>query len=422
VIGHPAEGLRPRAAYVATLVLFALILIGPALYFSIRGGFGVIVVLSVLVSTLLLAVAPRADVANRRASAWFTLAMGAPLLAVALAQAWHASFVPRDLDGPLRFLLVTPVFLALLRVRHDPRQWIGLALAMAPMVALGIILLEPSVAANTYWLNRIHFGNAALAIGFLALLSIDWNGCDRNWVRAAKLAGFAAGAATSVTSQTRGGWLALLLVLAVMILFWNRASWKRRFTLAATTASACAALFILSPTVQHRIELVSSDLAAYANGNPDTSIGVRLQHWRSAAMLIGEQPVFGAGPNGFRSALPRFAEGGLITPHAASFTELHSQPLAYAADYGLVALAALLAVHLVPILLVHRWTRAAERQRRVDAWMVIAWSLIFLGFGATQEIFSLKSTTSLFSFVIAALVSTALRSDWQASTQKSPSR
>jgi O-antigen ligase len=392
---------------VSTLLL-ALLALGPLLYFTVRGALNVVATMALLLSLLLIGLLRTGDHTGRGASRVFILAMAAPLVAVVASQAWHHDWVPSELDAPLRFLFAPTVLVALLIIPQEPRRWLGPAFAAAAIGALIVILLKPSIAEGCYWLNRIHFGNAALAAGLMSLMSINWERRDAVWVKTLKLTGFAAGLAASILSLSRGGWLSLLLVASVFLLF-RQGNLARKLITGTAIAAGCLAIYAVSPQVQQRIELVERDLAGYSQGNIDTSIGIRLQHWNAALHLLAEAPMFGAGPRGQRAELSRLATEGLLTPAAASFAELHSQPLAYASAYGGLGLAALLAMHLVPVALLARLVRSTDHQCRQSAWMAICWSLLFLGFGLTQEVFSLKSTAALYAFWMAALTAIALK-------------
>lgn len=405
---RPDRPIPGSLAIIASTLLLGALALGPVLYFSVRGGLSG-VVLAALPLCLVVLWTWRPVGRNHAGSCLaFTLAMAAPLAAVLASQAWHHDWLPRELEAPLRFLLASAALLALIRVPHDPRRWLGTGFALAATCALLVILRVPSLTEGSYWLNRIHFGNAALAVALMSLMSIDWGDRDSAWMKALKLTGFSAGIFASILSLSRGGWLSLLFVAGVVLLFRQGSHW-RRLTAGVAIIAGCLTLYAVSPQIQQRFELIHQDLVGYAHGNVDTSIGIRLQHWNAAWRLFADAPVFGAGPHGQRAELSRLAAEGLLTPEAASFAELHSQPLAYASAYGGVGLAALLAMHLVPVFLLARLTRSPEPRCRTSAWLAICWSLLFMGFGLTQEVFSLKSTASLYAFWMAALTAMALR-------------
>ena len=101
--------------------------------------------------------------------------------------------------------------------------------------------------------------------------------------------GLAAGLATSLITGSRGGWVALPIVAALA--FWElrrgkSARWKVLTPVIAVLLFA--SVYASSNTVRDRIDVVSSNLTQYEHGHEDTSVGVRLQLYRTALYLIGE--------------------------------------------------------------------------------------------------------------------------------------
>jgi O-antigen ligase len=387
-----------------------LLLIYPALFFAIRGAGSAILMIAALMSLVVLWWRGRAgERVLDRVGLIYLIAMAAPVAVVAGSELRHGRIEVSTFDAPLRFLVAAPVFLAL-RGRADAmRPWLAWSYPLGACAALVLIITVPEVAGNEYWLNRIHFGNVALAVGLLSLLAIDWPRPDSKIVRSLKILGAVAGIGASLMSGTRGGWITLPVLGALFLLRWPRPSWPKKVALAGTCAVLLVLPYFVSPAVKARVDAASSDLVAFAQGDADTSLGVRIQHWRVAAYLVREDPLFGAGANGYREALPQLEQAGVISPLAAGFAELHSQPLAYAADYGLLGLAGLLLAQLAPVALVWGRTRSHEPCTHRAAWLLVTWSVSFLVFGLSQEIFSLKSTASFFACVTAVLAAVALK-------------
>ena len=86
--------------------------------------------------------------------------------------------------------------------------------------------------------HAIQFGNAALLMGVLCLVRLLTVRANR-WMDALIVLGFGAGLAASVWSQTRGGWLAVLLILAWMLI-----NATQGWHLAKRVLAAVALLFV----------------------------------------------------------------------------------------------------------------------------------------------------------------------------------
>lgn len=350
----------------------------------------------------------------------FCLALAAPLAAVALSTLAHGHPVFPVWDSPSRFLFVIPVFLALRCAPERRLAWADLAFPAGALATLFIALFlsrDWSVGEHrlgSKFLNPIHFGDLALAFGVLSAAALNWWRKDKPWVVALKIAGLFAGLATSLLTGSRGGWLALPFVLAVV--FWERGRGKSlrwKVLMPVAIVVLFGVVYGASSTVRERIDVISSNLTQYEHGHEDTSVGVRLQLYRVAVELIAQHPVLGLGGHGFRDEMNTMARQGRLTPAAAQLGkgEVHNQLLAYAADYGIVGGLALLAIYAVPAVFFARRLRSASSVAHSTAMLGLLFTVMFFVFGLTVETFDLKGTVSIYALVMAALAAIADRTD-----------
>lgn len=358
----------------------------------------------------------------------FCIALAAPLAAVALSTLAHGHPEFPTWDSPSRFLFVIPVFLALRRASVRPLAWADLAFPIGALATLAIALFlsrdwsDGDHRLGSKFLNPIHFGDLALAFGVLSAAALNWWRKDKNWVVAVKIAGLVAGLATSVLTGSRGGWLALPFVLAIVLWEHGRGKSLRWKVLTPVVIVALfAVVYGSSSTVRERIDVVASNLTQYQHGHEDTSVGVRLQLYKVAAELIEEHPVLGLGGHGFRNAMNSMAQQGRLTPAAAQLGkgEVHNQLLAYMADYGIVGGLALLAIYFVPALFFARLLKSSSAAARGAAMLGLLFAIMFFVFGLTVETFDLKGTVSIYALIVAALAGIADRTDNDASHSSS---
>lgn len=129
-------------------------------------------------------------------------------------------------------------------------------------------------------------------------------------------------------------------LLAVLVLFpfifgriFPKAN-KGKIVLVCVIAGAAV---LMSPRVQTRIDAAVNDLRLMQEKKTDTSLGYRLDMWTTAAGMIRENPLVGAGAYGFQDvwmSAPRTGE-------ALGFVEPHNAFLFYASSYGIAGIAAL---------------------------------------------------------------------------------
>ncbi|MGG1944449.1 O-antigen ligase family protein [Trinickia sp. NRRL B-1857] len=337
------------------------------------------------------------------------IALAGPLCATLASELWHGRFVLNLLDAPWRFLAAVPILLALRRMPLRALQWSDCSFAIGAIGALAVAYVWPfneSTRLRLPFLDSIHYGDIALVMGLLSGLSIDWWRKDRLSIRLLKVVGLLAGLAASVLSGSRGGWLALPVIVPLVVYVYGREksrSWRIAVLLAMFFAliAVCA----VSREVQHRLFDIWSDIVQYSHGHKDTSTGLRLQLYSAAISLTWHHPLFGAGPNGFANAMPAFERSGAITPAAAAvgYGEAHNQLLADTANYGMIAGLAGIAVHFMPGWLFARHLKARSHAVRGAAVLGLTFVVSFFVFGLTVETFDLKMVVSFYASIVAIL-------------------
>lgn len=391
----------------------ALIVLFPAAALAIQRGGNTIMFLTVaLGAVILMTDRQRGEVCSliktNRPVRVFVLSLCLPFFAVLIVETLHGKIVANTLDSPVRFLLAAIVFFGLRRIVDVMPKWIDLTFGVGAIAAAILALYSTTdllaARAESSFLNPIHFGDIALLLGSLSLVSIHWLSHDRPWIVALKVLGAVAGGYASWASQSRGGWIALPCLLAVWTL-WHKhpSSLSRRRGIALAAALLLASTFA-SQMVRDRFEEVRTDLISLAAGKPDTSVGIRLELWKAAGKLIEERPVLGLGAHGYRDAMPAMAAAGTLTPLAADYGkgEVHNQILAYAVDYGLLGVLCILGVYLGPAYFFIRAARIREGhvQQRA-ALMGLMTAVAFAIFGLTVETFNLKVTVGFYSTMLA---------------------
>jgi O-antigen ligase len=341
-----------------------------------------------------------------------------PFFAVLLAGAWHGAVVPNTLDSPSRFFAAAPFFLVLRRSLPRTLAWSDLSFALAAFASLGILLIAPRDwgfgRLGSQFLNPIHFGDIALVMGVLSILSMNWWHKDKLLVRVIKVAGLFAGLAASLMSGSRGGWIAIPVIAGMIFYMRSRDKsrlWKIAFPL--VIVAMLAGVYAFSPTVRDRVGDVSSDLVKYTHGDKDTPMGIRLQLYEAAARIVRSHPVLGLGGDGFRNSMQSFAKAGLLTPAAAQLGrgEVHNQLFAYMTDYGMVGGLAVLAIYIVPGVVFWRRLNAPDLPARRAALMGLTFVVSFWIFGLSVETFDLKMTVSFYATVIGMLAACCAYAD-----------
>lgn len=416
-MSSPANS-RPNTSFWKNPLAASFLFAYPSIAVLVRGGASSVFLAAAAVSLFALAWHARQrfdGFALQRGDVVLCVALAGPLVAVIASSAWHGHMIARTWDSPSRFLAGVPLFLMLRRQGQDALKWADLSFALGALASFGIAVLLPrdwgDGRIGSAFLNPIHFGDIALVLGVLSAISLNWWRRDPHPVRVLKVAALFAGLGASLLSGSRGGWIAVPVVALLIVAVRGRGkSWHRNALFALAIVVALFATYALSSTVRSRMGDISSDIASYTQGHKDTSVGIRLQLYDAAFTLIGRQPLFGLGDEGFRDQMTTLAQQGMITPLAAKFGEgeVHNQLLAYSANYGVIGGALLLGIYLVPIWYFALRANAPQNSTRRAALMGLAFAVSFLIFGMTVETFDLKSTVCFYVAVIAVLAAATI--------------
>jgi O-antigen ligase len=321
-----------------------------------------------------------------------------PLLAYALgnmALGLHEQMAWRALDPFVPFCLM--VFGVWAVQTYKPKAaWFWGGLATGAIAAAGIAgyqAVKLGARADGFT-HAIQFGNAALLLGTLcmvrALLTLRLS-----WFNAYLWLGFVAGVAASVWSQTRGGWLAIVLILSWVLINATQ-DWPRLKRVGvALLLTVGLAVPVLQPNgvVQSRVlESVREFKAFVDTGSQASSVGARLAMWEFAVRQIRQAPVLGIGQSGWFEVRDAAIAKGELDPFMGVFTHVHDEYLDVTLKHGFVGLALLLLLYLAPMFLFfkpHLRHQSVEVRSLAMAGMVIP--MMLMDFGLTQTYLSHNS-------------------------------
>ncbi len=399
-------------------IIMAAMLCYPVLLLTVRGSMNALFFLLLLLSLFYLFRWGKALSADWRdaGTVAFCIAMASPVIAMLLSQVYHGSFSAPPFDAPSRFLLAVPIYFVLRHIRVSTLAVMQYGLPVGAILAAVIsvffarpYVFEPSRVTNSF-LHPIHFGNLSLMLGFLSVLSINWTRRDARYVVVLKWIGLAAGLFASVQSGTRGGWIAIPVMVLAWYFFQSTAHRLARLLLPlALMILVVAGSYFLVGSIHDRLYHIYSDIAAFREGSGDTSIGMRLQLWTAALHLFVENPVFGVGPYGYAPALPGLQQAGLISPLAVTIGagEIDNYIIANMATLGIFGLLSGVAIFLVPLLILVKAATTRTGAQKQSAIMGVCLVLGFFVFGLTADTFDIKMVAAFYGLTLAILLAGA---------------
>lgn len=394
----------------------AVLLCYPALLFLVRGGMnGSLFLLTALSLYLLSSRKSNANVFNRE-DMIFAIAMSSGLLVILISQLYHHDMAGRYFDSAARFLLAVPVYFALRLIKERVVYIVQYAFPLGAIAAfVAVMMTNPTIRynASTSYINHIHLGDLALLLGFLSLCGLNWIRKDHLMIKVLKIMGLIAGLAVSILSTARGGWVAIPIFVVIFVNYRTKGKIHNMMALTLLLIGVISLIgyYLGNVMITSRLWMIYSDLAQFAAGNADTSIGFRFQLWKAAFHLIAENPVFGVGADGFGRAMDGLSSSGFITPSAAELGkgEVHNEILAHMVRFGVFGLFSILAIYFVPFYLFLRAAKSGNHQQIGAAMMGMCLTLGFFVFGLTVETFDLKMTAAFYSLTVAVLLAAATR-------------
>lgn len=268
----------------------------------------------------------------------------------------------RELDMPLRVLLAVPVLLVLLAYPPRPEAWwSGLAIGAISGAALAASQFIPNSpfrpqAATS---NAIHYGNVSMLFGMLSVCGLEWAIKQRHRIAwsVLLLAGGLIGIFGSVISGSRGGWLALPVCGCIFVVHYARTRGKHYMTglLAVLLAVAVLSYSLPNSPVLERATDAVEDLKKFEDSdNVSTSVGQRLEMWRTALTLSEDHIWLGMGRNGYLNAKKELATEGKMSEIVLHYTNAHNDYIDSLVKRGIFGLLALLLLFLLPLTLFAR--------------------------------------------------------------------
>lgn len=319
----------------------------------------------------------------------------------------------KGLDRPSKYLLALPCLFFVLSFEPSCR-WLWLGITMGAGGAGLLALYETQVLCwprATGFTNAIQYGNLSLLLGLMAslLLVVQW----RRWLLWQRLAigtAFVLGLAGSLLSQSRGGWLALGLVLPLCTWLLVRLGQHRVLWSAGALVLAVYAL-LQTPAVHQRIEEAFHEAQTYQrNGDGATSIGHRLAHWRLAWEMGIDRPWVGWGLAGYEAEKVRRVAQGQAHPMVLQFSHAHNEILDQFAKRGLLGVLILMVFYGVPLIIFWPLSRRTmDQQGKTDEESLtlclvgVLLPVAYFGFGLTQ-VFLAHNSGNIFYLFMCLLV------------------
>ena len=151
----------------------------------------------------------------------------------------------------------------------------------------------------------------------------------------------------------------------------------------------------------------------YAGGNAYSNMGIRLELWKGAALLIGERPLLGRSVPAARRQMEVLVARGSLDPVALPAVHFHNDALQALVTGGLVGLLAWLAILVAPLAFFARMPRAPGSDSFAPAMAGMLVVSSFFCFGLTEVIFWTVRASLMYALMVFLLMGLCLNTKEQ---------
>lgn len=409
--------LRPARANLALAWAFTIALgLSPVLLMSTldggSAGYYLLVLLSIIVLVVVRPAAPgQVWCDNRREYVWMGVGVAVMLIGVLTSLMVHGLWKGSEVEKAARFMTVLLILAAALRIPRPilAHGLFGLLLGIwYAVINVGWLVLSTGGRPATRQFNTVTYGNLTLLFSMLALLLLGYRITRfKRTEFALKLITGVAGLGAFLATQTRGGLLAVPVLVFIALLVQGRRLNRYKAWAGALLLGAVGLIVLSDSTLRERIHLgVNEFEECQVTHLADTSVCIRLQLWSAAGQMIQSEPVFGiGGGDRFREELRSLAEARQVSPTVArDYGETHNDLLYFLATYGVLGGLGLVLLYAAPgwVLLRRLWREDDAGRLFAGAGVMICAS--YLVFGLTEMMFRDMRSASFYATWVAVFL------------------
>ncbi|MGB6008148.1 O-antigen ligase family protein [Castellaniella sp.] len=312
----------------------------------------------------------------------------------ALAVVWHGDS-GKYLDQGVRYLLAIPVLWGLRQVRLR-LDWIWAGLVLGCLGTAAVAWWQVHVVgynrAEGFVTSAIPFGDIALMMAFWCVLGAALSAIRHRMAWAGfLLIGALAGTYAFIAAATRGGLVAVPVLLVLAALALARRGHGRRLlagaALLAVAVTLAVTLLSAGKITERRFDEAFAEWQAYSQGGDATNnVGSRLEAWRAALISIPDRPLLGWGHPEYNAHLGELIQAGRANRFVATLSNTHNQFIEIWLHQGTLGLVAFLALLIASFWYFAQRLRHADAATRILACCGASLPAAFAAFGLTQVI------------------------------------
>ncbi|WP_333913706.1 O-antigen ligase family protein [Vibrio coralliirubri] len=208
--------------------------------------------------------------------------------------------------------------------------------------------------------------------------------------------GYSFGLIAIIISQTRGSLLAIIIASLYLLLSSNIST--KKMLLYLLTITFIASVFNMGKLSQ-RYDKTIFEVESLINGDYSTSIGIRLDMWKTGYVLFKEKPTFFGLGNSHSKEKEKLYKSGLISEQSTNRGHYHNQYISSLIKNGVVGLSIILLLMIIPLLY---FINETDKERELVLLILIIYSVSAL----TDIPFSKPPSLAFYGIIMLIITST----------------
>ncbi len=310
-----------------------------------------------------------------------------------------------DIDSQSRLLLAIPVYLYVRRVGANLNiVLIGFAIGA---IVIGIYAwyqyVELGLARAHGITNAVYYGDIVILFFIFCVYGVLI--AKNIWFRLFLFIAAIFGLYAALVSGTRGGWVTIPSILILLLTYnvWKISLLKR------LTASVLFFLFLVSvyqsPNmgVQGRVNQTIESVSEYFSKGKMSSIGYRLEMWKTSWLVAKNDNFLGNGPDDYRTSAQKIVDTNRVHKSVTHFAGPHNQYFESMVNEGVLGLMSLLAIFFIPIRIILKNLRDPKRQH-VSAMFVLTILVAYMEFMLSISSLTVQIMALFFAFSVSVFL------------------
>ncbi|WP_220808989.1 O-antigen ligase family protein [Noviherbaspirillum aridicola] len=290
------------------------------------------------------------------------------------------------------------------------RNTLFYAALLGAFTALGIAVYEGVYLGNARvfglgnrW-NAVPFGNFSLIVGFfcVAAAGLVPRGLEAPAPRRLHLllsfAGVVAGLTASLLSGTRGGWVAIPLLVLLCVFLNDQLSRRSRGLALIVILGVVTVFFSTSDRMHSRVSEAQAQITQFIAAPDDPKshaapVGVRLGMWYWGIKKFMEHPLTGMGLSAYEEERKAAVDSGELPPDFIGYANLHNEIITSLALGGLPSALAVIAFWIIGWRFFHAHLKAGNQE---EHYFALCGLLVLVGtavFAMTEGLFGTSPGT-----------------------------